>query len=67
MAGKTPRPRATQERILTPLLIGCPECGRRMWWDYTNDRTVATLEGVVRLWLQIRRCPNPDCSRYHRP
>jgi hypothetical protein len=67
MAGKTPRPQATQERILTPVLTQCPECGRRMWWDYTNDRKVATLEGVVRLGLQIRRCPNPDCSRYHRP
>lgn len=67
MAGKTARPQATQERTLTPMLIQCPECGHRMWWDYTNDRKVATLEGVVRLWLQIRRCPNPDCSRYHRP
>jgi hypothetical protein len=38
-----------------------------MWWAYTNDRKVATLKGVVQLWLQIRRCPNPDCSRYHRP
>jgi hypothetical protein len=28
---------------------------------------VATLEGVLRLWLQIRRCPNPHGSRYHRP
>jgi hypothetical protein len=45
MAGKTPRPQATQERILTPVLTQCPECGRRMWWDYTNDRKVATLEG----------------------
>ena len=67
MAGKTPRPQATQERILTPVLTQCPECGRRMWWDYTNDRKVATLEGGVRLGLQIRRCPNSDCSRYHRP
>jgi hypothetical protein len=67
MAGKTPRPQATQERILTPLLIRCPECGRGMWWDYTHGRKVATVEGVVRLGLQIRRCPNPGCSRYHQP
>jgi hypothetical protein len=38
-----------------------------MWWAYTNDRKVATLKGVVQLWLQIRRCPNPACSQYHRP
>ena len=45
MAGKTARPQATQERTLTPMLTQCPECGHRMWWDYTNDRKVATLEG----------------------
>jgi Transposase, Mutator family len=67
MAGKTPRPQATQERTLTPMLTHCPECGHRLWWDYTNDRKVAALDGVVRLWLQSRRCPNPDCRRYHRP
>lgn len=49
MAGKTLRPQATQERTLTPMLTQCPECGHRMWWDYTNDRKVATLDGVVRL------------------
>jgi hypothetical protein len=25
------------------------------------------LNAVTRLTLRIRRCPNPDCSRYHRP
>ena len=49
MAGKTPRPQATQERILTPLLTPCPECGCRRWGAYTNDRLVATLEGVLQL------------------
>ncbi len=38
-----------------------------MWVAYENHRTVTTLSEVVRLVLKIRRCPSPDCSRYHRP
>jgi hypothetical protein len=38
-----------------------------MWADYTNRRTVTTLEGVTRLTLQIRRCANPACARFHQP
>jgi hypothetical protein len=35
--------------------------------DYTNDRTVVTLTGRVRLALAIRRCRNRDCGRHLRP
>jgi hypothetical protein len=38
-----------------------------MWADYANDRSVMTLDGLVRLHLQIRRCANPSCERFHRP
>jgi hypothetical protein len=38
-----------------------------MWADYDNRRTVATLGGLVRLRLKIRRCQDPACSRFHRP
>jgi hypothetical protein len=38
-----------------------------MWADYSNRRTVATLGGLVRLALQIRRCHNPDCDRDNKP
>jgi hypothetical protein len=38
-----------------------------MWADYPNRRTVATLDGLVRLVLQGRRCHNPDCPRDNRP
>jgi hypothetical protein len=34
---------------------------------YPNRHTVTTLDAVKRLTLRLRRCPNPDCSRYHRP
>ena len=52
---------------LTPVLLDCPECQHRMCADYNNFRTVTTLDGVVRLTLPIRRCPNPACPRFHRP
>jgi hypothetical protein len=62
-----PRPEPATTRQLRPLRSDCPECGRLMWADYSNRRTVATLEGLIRLVLQIRRCHNPDCSRDSRP
>ena len=38
-----------------------------MWVAYHNRRTVHTLDGLVRLTLQVRRCQNPACARYRRP
>jgi hypothetical protein len=35
--------------------------------DYNNFRTITTLDGVVRLTLTIRRCPNLECPRFLRP
>jgi hypothetical protein len=67
MARTRCRPRPTQAKTLTPVATHGPECGHILWAAYPNYRTVATLNGVTRLTLQIRRCPNPDCSRYHRP
>src|SRR5919108_1279543 len=60
-----PEPAITQD--LSPLRTDCPGCGRLMWADYSNRRTVATLSGLTRLNLSIRRCPNPDCPAYRRP
>jgi hypothetical protein len=34
---------------------------------YTNRRTVATLGGLTRLTLTVRRCRNPACSAHLRP
>ena len=31
------------------------------------DRTITTLDGVLRLTLTIRRCPHPNCPRFLRP
>ena len=67
MARLQRRPRPTHAQTLTPVLDHCPQCGQRLWTDYTNARTITTLDAVTRLTLNIRRCPNPDCGRYHRP
>jgi hypothetical protein len=61
------RPRPTHAQTLKAVTTLCPECGRRLDFDYANYRTVTTLDAVTRLTLQIRRCPNPGCSRYHQP
>jgi hypothetical protein len=67
MARNRCRPRPTQAKTLTPVATHCPECGHRLWVTPCKHRTVTTLDAVLRLTLRIRRCPNPDCSRYQRP
>jgi hypothetical protein len=52
---------------LAPRRANCPQCGKHLRADYANRRTVATLAGVVRLNLAIRRCRNPDCPAHKRP
>jgi hypothetical protein len=62
-----PRPRPEHTLILTPLLTHCPECRHKFWAAYDDFRTVTTLDGVVRLTLHVRRCPNAACPRFHKP
>jgi mutator family transposase len=61
------RPSPTQAQTLRPVATHYPECGHLLWAGYPNCRTITTLDGVKRITLHIRRCPNPDCSRYQRP
>jgi hypothetical protein len=42
----------------------CPACSGPLWSAATAQRTVVTLEGLVRLHLQIRSCRNTDCPRH---
>ena len=67
MARTHSRPRPTRAQTLTPVTTHCPECAHLLWTDYVNYRTVTTLDAVTRLTLDIRRCPNAACPRYHRP
>ena len=64
---RRPRPQPDRALTLTPVLLNCPECQHRTGADYNNFRTISTLDGVFRLTLTIRRCPNPACSRFLRP
>jgi hypothetical protein len=67
MARTRRRPRPTHALTLTPVTTHCPACRHTLWADYDNFRTVTTLDAVTRLTLRIRRCPNPDCPRFHKP
>ena len=61
MSREHPRPKAPSEIRLEP---------RRLWVAYHRTRTIATLDGLVRLRLVIRRCTNPECGFYghsHQP
>src|SRR5215813_912223 len=64
---RRPRPQPDRALTLTPVLLDCPECQHRTYADYRNYRTISTLDGVFRLTLTIRRCPDPACSRFLRP
>jgi hypothetical protein len=64
MARKQARPEPVESRTREPIFRWCWECGRPRWVAYHNTRTVATLEGLVRLRLVVRRCVNPACARY---
>lgn len=52
---------------LTPERTTCLDCGRHLRADYVNHRTVATLGGVTRLNLTVRRCRNEQCPRVRTP
>jgi hypothetical protein len=64
---RRPRPQPDRAVTLAPVLLDCPECRQRTRARYNNYRTITTLDGVIRLTLRIRRCPNPACSRFLRP
>src|SRR5438093_9579215 len=67
MARLTPRPVPTEMQTLKPLLRYCPTCGEMLWAAYHNYRTITTLEAVLGLTLQIRRCLNQACPHVHHP
>jgi hypothetical protein len=67
MARNQPRPPATSEIRLEPLSDRCEYCTQKLWVAYHSPRTVATLSGLVRLRLVVRRCVNEGCALYHEP
>src|SRR5439155_10994549 len=70
MPRRSTRPRPDRTVDLPAHARVCPACAGPLWSAATARRTVVTLDGSVRLRLQIRSCRNPDCPRHracHRP
>src|SRR5512143_2347482 len=67
MARITPRPPPTQTLVLSCLNQRCPVCEGPLWFVYENARKITTLDAVIGVTLQVRRCVTPACEFYHRP
>ena len=67
MGRRRARPAASKEQCLEALRTACPACGRKMWYGYSNFRTLVTLDGLVRYTLKIRQCQDAECPRHRRP
>jgi hypothetical protein len=59
----TARPLSDRTLELANATKACPACGEPAWAAAKPQRSVTTLEGVVRLRLQLRSCRDPDCQR----
>jgi hypothetical protein len=64
MARRSARPQPDRILELPTLTRQCPACTGPLWSAYVTRRTVATLDGIVGLRLQVRRCRDPLCPRY---
>lgn len=64
MPRRNARPKPDRTIELTGSIRDCPECGRKLWAANKPSRTVVTLEGLVRLRMQVRSCRNPQCPRH---
>jgi hypothetical protein len=63
MPRRSARPPADRILELPTQTRVCPACAGPLWSAATARRTVVTLEGLIRLHLQIRSCRNPECGR----
>ena len=64
MPRRSARPQPDRTVDLPTHTRTCPACAGPLWCAATARRTVVTLEGLVRLRLQVRSCRNPACPRY---
>src|SRR5215470_6445228 len=65
MARRSTRPQPDRTLELPTLTRTCPACGGPLWSAYVTHRAVTTLDGTIGLRLQVRRCRDPLCPRYH--
>src|SRR3954469_3994656 len=64
MPRRSARPRPDRAVGLPAHTRVCPACTGPLWSAATARRTVVTLDGSVRLRLQVRSCRNPECPRH---
>src|SRR3954447_20656420 len=64
MPRRSSRPPADRTLELPTHARACPACAGPLWSAARAQRTVVTLEGLLRLRLQIRSCRNPECPRH---
>src|SRR6478735_3038794 len=67
MARRVARPAAPREYRLEPYQRRCPGCDGSARVACHDTRTVATLDGLYRLTLVVRRCHDPACALAGRP
>jgi Transposase, Mutator family len=67
MPRRTARPEPTRRLELAASTRACPTCGGPLWAAYKSQRSVITLDGPVRLAVQVRSCRDADCPRYRAP
>jgi hypothetical protein len=67
MARRTRRPAPTRAQTLDTVATHCPACQHKLYAEYANHRTVTTLDGILRLTLRTRCCPNMACPRWGLP
>jgi len=67
MARRSGRPQPDRTLELPALTRTCAACGGPLWAAYKTQRSVSTLDGPIRLRLQVRRCRDPLCPRRGAP
>jgi hypothetical protein len=63
MPRRTARPLPDRSLELANRTRTCPACSGPLWAAAKPRRSVVTLDGIVRLHLQLRNCRNPACPR----
>jgi hypothetical protein len=63
MPRRIARPLPDRTLELANDIKACPACGGPLWAASKPSRSVVTLDGIIRLRLQLRSCRNPDCPR----